>query len=354
MNLDGVGIRRGQSLSDTPVNATIAPISVGLRRLRESRWTGRLMLALFIVVLVFVWLTGSYFTWSLMAVYGIFALGTSIPIGWSGLPAFGQGLFFAIGAYTMGFFRSANLPSIVPQLLGIVVAAVVAALIALVVTRMPFIGFSMITMIVAQAAYQFAYTSPITGGENGFYGILRGDFLGISLSSDSSFWWVIAGIVAVLVVLLGVAKRSAWGRKVEAVRLDPARAGALGINVRPIRTATFVIGAAVCALGGVLYAQLLGSVDPSIAFWTASTLAVVMVVVGGLGSIYGAVIGGLLYQGLTLYFNATSATPILFLGIVLVLVVLLTPGGLADIARRILRRVLRATESRKPKEGEEG
>lgn len=352
-SLKTLGFPDQRSASSTVPDTASDAVPLTRRRDRvESRWIGVLVLVGFLAIVGYAVTTGQYFNWSLILIYGIFALGTSVPIGWSGLPAFGQGLFFAIGAYTMAFGRNLDLPSVVLQLAGVAIAAIAGVLIAVFVTGMPFIALSMMTMIVSQAVYQFAYTSTLTGGENGLYGIGRGDLFGISLGDDRSFWWATVGILVVLVLLFGVVRRSAWGRKVLAVKLDPVRAGSLGVRVRPTRVATFAIGAAVCGLAGVLYAQLLGTVDPSITFWTASAVAVVMVVVGGVNSVYGAVAGGMLYQWLTLWLNARSTSPNLWLGIVLVLVVLVAPGGLADIARRILRWILRAAKSRRAGVGE--
>jgi branched-chain amino acid transport system permease protein len=289
----------------------------------------------------------AYFDWSYALVDALFALGTAVAISWAGVPAFGQGLYFAAGGYTAALLTKYQLPMIVILLAGAAVATVLAYAFASVAINLSFTSFAMLSLVVAQAGNQLIYTIRPLGGENGLYGITRPSVF--DLNKDAQFYWYC--LVALIVVVVGCRwlYQSTMGRTIRAVRDDPPRAEALGARVTRTRVIAFAIGGFICGLAGVLYAQLQSVVDPSMGNFLRSTVAVMMVVLGGLGSFFGAVIGGIVYRWIELYVTDYTGAPDLWLGIVFVAVVLATPMLSRALGR--LGRHLRAT--RAPREAAE-
>jgi branched-chain amino acid transport system permease protein len=264
-----------------------------------------------------------HFNWSYALVDALFALGTGVAISWAGVPAFGQALFFAAGGYTAALLVDVDLPMIVVLLAGVMVAGVLALVFASLAINLSFTSFAMLSLVVAQAGNQLIYTLEPLGGENGLYGVQRPTVFGYSLNGNAQFYWYCLATLVVVVALARWLYQSTTGRSIRAVRDDALRAEALGVKVKRVRITAFAVGGGICGLAGVLYAQLQGVVDPSMGGFLRSTVAVMMVVLGGLGTFFGAVVGGVVYRWLELFFNNHTSTPSLWLGIVFVLVVLL-------------------------------
>jgi branched-chain amino acid transport system permease protein len=292
-----------------------------------------------------------YFDWSYALCDGLFAFGTGIAISWGGVPAFGQGLFFAIGGYSTALLRSDHLPAIVLLLIGLVLAGIVALLFAALTSSLPFIAFAMLSLVASQVGYEVVYTVNAFGGENGLYGIPRGNFFGLSLSGNMGFWWYVVAIVVIISMFAFALYRSVLGRSLRASRDDAIRVEAIGVNSRAVRVIAFTIGGAICGMAGVLYVQLQGVVDPSIAYWTQSADAVVMVVIGGLGTFYGAFGGGVLYEWIYLEVSKFSNNTDLWIGALLVVVVLAAPRGLFGLLGRAWRGLRRLTPRREVPDG---
>jgi branched-chain amino acid transport system permease protein len=319
-------------------------------RLRTG-WAGPFMVAAGLVILglLIIPLAGSsgLYNWSYALVDGLFAFGTGIAISWGGVPAFGQAIFFAIGGYSTALLRMHNLPAIVVLLIGVVLAGVAALVYAILTSNLPFIAFAMLSLVLAQVGYQIVYTENVFGAENGLYGIPRGSFFGVSLESNTASWWWCVGIVVVITAISFAFYRSVLGRSLRASRDDAVRAEAVGINSRRLRIGAFTAGGAICGAAGVLYAQLLGVVDPSMAYWTQSATAVVMVVIGGLGTFWGALGGGVLYEWINIEVTRFTQNVDLWIGLLLVIVVLVAPGGLVGVLVRLWRTGVRTVIQRR-------
>lgn len=290
---------------------------------------------LVVVVGVLVGLTASangYFDWSYAVIDALFAFGTAMAISWAGVPSFGQGLYFAAGGYTTALMAGLHLPMVVTLLVGAAVAAVIAAVFGTLALRLSFHSFAMLSLVVAQAGNQLIFTVKGLGGENGLFGVLRPSVFGYSLGPDAAFYYYCLAVLAVVVLLARWLYQSTTGRCVRAVRDDFLRAEALGADVNRSRLVGFTAGAAVCGIAGVLYAQLQGVVDPSMGGFLQSTVGVMMVVIGGLGTFFGAVIGGLLYGWFQLFLTGNTEAPSFWLGIVFTVAVLVLPTGRRAVA----------------------
>jgi branched-chain amino acid transport system permease protein len=291
---------------------------------------------------------GGYFDWTYAICDGLFAFGTGIAISWSSVPAFGQGLFFAIGGYTAALLRNhPSIPTIVVLLIGLLLAAAVAFVFSFLTSRLPFIAFAMLSLVVAQVGYEIVFTENVFGAENGLYGINRGNFFGISLVGNDAFFWYCVGVLAVVSIGALAFYRSVWGRSLRAVRDDDFRAAAIGANPKALRVAAFTLAGAVCGIAGVLFVELQSVVDPSVAYWTQSADAVVMVVIGGLGTFYGAFGGGVLYEWIYLEVSKHSSDTDLWIGALLVIVVLAAPRGLSWVLGRGISKTTAAVQRRR-------
>lgn len=276
------------------------------------------------------------FDWSFALVDAIYALGCGIVISWGRIGAFGQALYYSAGGYTAAMLVPFHLPALLVVLAGAIVAGVIALVFSVLTIRLGFSSFAMLTLVIGQAGNQLIYTIKPLGGENGLFGVERPNLFGAT--DDKTFYFYCLAILVVLVFLARWFYQSTTGRAVRAVRDDGVRAEALGIRVGRNRVMVFTIGGAVCGVGGALYAQLQGVVDPSIGSFTQSTIGVMMVVLGGLGTFLGAVLGGVIYRFLELFTSNLTNAPDLYLGIVFMLFVLLTPVAVV-VARRVRGRM---------------
>jgi branched-chain amino acid transport system permease protein len=237
-----------------------------------------------------------------MICWALFALAVDILLGFTGLLSFGHAAFWGTSAYVAGLIAlHSGLPFPVAVLGGALAAAVVAVPIGWLSVRRTGIYFAMVTLAFAQLVYFVANQwRGATGGENGLQGIPR-DFFGVDLSDPFFFYY--AGLP---IVLLGMwfawrIVRSPFGRVLVAVRDNPARARALGYPVDRYKLVAFVLSAALSGLAGGLFAIGHGFVSLEEVYWTTSGQAVMMVVLGGIGTLWGGAIGAFLIVELNDY-----------------------------------------------------
>lgn len=297
-------------------------------------WGWALLVAVIGVIIGLLASSNQAFNWSYALCNAVFALGCGITLSWGRIAAFGQGLFFSAGGYAAALIVPWHLPAVLVVLVGAVVAAIIAFVFSVITIRLDFSSFAMLTLVIGQAGNQLIYTIKGLGGENGLYGITRPDYFGgAAPQDDKSFYFYCLTLLVVLVFLGRWFYQSTSGRAVRAVRDDAIRAQALGVNVNRNRIVVYTIGAFVCGVGGAMYGQLQGVVDPSMGDFNQSTEGVMMVVLGGLGTFLGPVIGGIIYRWLDLLTTQVTNAPDLWLGLIFIAVVLLTPVVVVGIRR---------------------
>jgi branched-chain amino acid transport system permease protein len=300
------------------------------------------------------------YEWSYALIFAIFGLGSGISISWAGVPAFGQALFFAAGAYTTALVASHNLPFIVLLIFGAAVAAALAAAFGTFTIGLSFTAFAMLSLLLAEAGDQLVSGTDALGSETGLTAPNRPSILGISIAGNIAFFYYCLALLIVLLFACRMLYQSSAGRAIRAARDDAVKAQALGVNVRRSRLAAFVVGAAVCGVAGVLFTQLQGVVDPSVGDLDQSTAAVLIVLIGGLGTFSGGIVGGVIYGWLEQWVNNNTLAPDLWLGIIFIAVVLLTPVVVPAASRltarleRRARGALAATDDGSPDDGPPG
>lgn len=281
-----------------------------------------------------------------IAAWALFAAALDLLLGYTGLLSFGHAAFWGTSAYAAGLIAvHTGLPFPVAVLGGAVLAAALAVPIGYLSVRTTGIYFAMVTLAFAQMVYFVANQwRAVTGGENGLQGIPR-ELFGLDLSDPFVFYY--AGLPIVLLGLWGLWRivHSPFGHVLIAIRDNPARARAIGYPVDRYKLLAFVLSAGLSGLAGGLFAISHGFASLQEVNWTTSGKAVMMVVLGGIGSLWGSTLGAALVVQLEDYLSTAGFDGIgIVTGTVFVLVVLLfrqglwgAARGLSDAARRAWR-----------------
>ncbi|MFB6130368.1 MAG: branched-chain amino acid ABC transporter permease, partial [Salinigranum sp.] len=261
--------------------------------------------------------------------------------GYGGVLTFGHAVFFGLGGYVMAALLQSSLPSAV-GVLGFPLAAVVAGVAAFALAAPLFSReitgeyFAIITLVLAVIAKQAAISlGGITGGYSGITGLPAVDVGGLRLLGPAMYYLVIATTVACYFLSRRVVGGT-FGTAAIAIRENEAKARALGYDTTRYKTLLFAITGALAGLSGAFFTTYSGFVTPELLGFILSTEVLIWVLVGGRGTIVGAVVGTVF---LTLFKNFMSdlfSSWILLLGVVLVVIVVAFPGGFVGVARDLL------------------
>ncbi|MHA6696026.1 branched-chain amino acid ABC transporter ATP-binding protein/permease [Homoserinimonas sp. A520] len=324
---------------------------------------------IFLAVIIAIPFTASTSMMSIAVFAMIFALpaiGLNLLMGLGGQVSLGQAAFFAVGGYTHAILLTKfDVPGVLAAIAGIVAAMLVALLVGLPLMRLRGHYLALATLglgfIVTIAVREWDFTGRTTG----IYGIQRPEIFGITISNNGFFFWFVAPFVIIGIILALNLTRSRAGRALSAINDSELAAESLGVSTYALRLKVFVLSAGFAGIGGVFYAYQVAIVSPEIAHFELSVEMLLMVVIGGLGSVWGALAGAflitLLGDGLrelipTLIPGATGEVQLLGYGLVLILVILLLPGGLHQAATtvwRLIRRQRPAVEAASGAEGED-
>jgi branched-chain amino acid transport system permease protein len=306
---------------------------------------------LILVAAFFVPVVGSRFYVFLandIVIWALFATSLNLLVGVTGLVSFGHAAYFGIGAYTTGLLMK---KLAMPFLLAFPAAGVLAGGFALVFgffcVRLTRIYFAMLTLAFAQIVWAICFKwNEVTGGEQGMPEIPYPDFDRISSlplvggwRTSEYFYFVTLIIVALCLWLLRRIVGSPFGRMLATIRENAERAEFIGVNVRRYELAAFVLAGAFAGLAGGLFGIFNRGVFPDFAYWTKSSEVLIMTLLGGMGTFYGPALGALvlilLNQQITSY---TEYWPFV-LGVILVVLLFVFPGGLAGAAQAFARRM---------------
>lgn len=283
-------------------------------------------------------------------VFSILALSLALVWGYAGILCFGQSVFFGLGgyAYAIGVLNIGE--STLPVGLGIALPMLFAAVLGyfLFYGRVSDIYLGVITLCVSLIAYnlvnsmsgsEFTIGSAPIGGHNGIPGVPVINVPGIpswTLGFDGIYTLALCTLVAVYVGLrLMLASR--FGRVVVSIRENELRAELLGYDARLTKLIVFVIGAGIAGLAGVLYVNWGSFIGPTVFGILFSAQIIIWIMVGGLGTLAGAVLGALVIQWLTTWLGTTKvADPNIVLGVIFILLVLFVPKGLQPMLRKHL------------------
>jgi branched-chain amino acid transport system permease protein len=308
---------------------------------RAPSWTRWLILASAIVVAV--WLPmGIYPAIAIdILCWALFAVAVDLLLGFTGLLSFGHAAFWGLSAYTTGLVGiHSGLPFPVAVLAGALAAAMLAVPIAYLAVKRTGIYFAMVTLAFAQLVYYVANEwRSLTQGENGLQGVPR-PLWGLDLSDSFYFYYAALPIIAFGLFVAWRIVNSPFGRVLVAIRDNTARARALGYPAQRYKVLAFVLSAFLAGLGGGVFAVAHGFVSLDTLHWTTSGKAVIIVVLGGIGTLWGAVVGAAVLVRLEdwLSYSGVEQTGLVTGGI-FVVVVLVFRRGLVGSGLALRRRL---------------
>ena len=295
---------------------------------------------------------------ALCLVFGAVALTYDLLFGFTGLLSFGHALYFAAGVYVAdiaftkwhwGMAAALGLTAAVGIALPLVIGAVSL--------RVGGIAFAMVTLAFAQAGQILVQKNPreLTGGEEGLglsFDKLPDSFVGVL--NTKNLYWLALGYAVVVFGLAAWAVSSSPGRVWQAIRENERRVEVLGLRPHTFKLMAFVLSSFLATAGGVVYLLLIGGATPEVTTANFTLTLLIMVVLGGAGTRWGALLGGALYtfadnrlldlagsnavQGLPGAFEKPLSEPLFVLGVIFILIVFFLPGGIAGLATRGSRR----------------
>ncbi|MFT4078492.1 branched-chain amino acid ABC transporter permease [Rhodomicrobium sp.] len=295
--------------------------------------------------------------------FALFACAFNMLLGFVGLLSFGHAMFFGMASYVAAYTAKSGLASLpfwlpgvgrfeipvglppfapeLAMLAGAAVAAVLGLIVGALAIKRQGIYFAMITLALAQMVYFFSLQAPFTGGENGIQGVPRGHFLGfIDLRDDITLYYVVAAIFFAGFLLIYRIIHSPFGQVLKAIRDNEPRAISLGYRTQRYKLAVFVLSAGLAGLAGGMKAVVSQIATLTDVHWTMSGEVVLMTLVGGMGTIYGPVIGAVIIIAIQTYLNNLGAWVTIVQGTIFVICVMLFREGIVGRLSRWIKRPL--------------
>jgi branched-chain amino acid transport system permease protein len=287
-----------------------------------------------------------------VVIWALFATSLNLLVGYAGLVSFGHAAYFGIGAYTTGLLMK-KLGT--PFLLAFPAAGVVTAIFALVFgffcVRLTRIYFAMLTLAFAQIVWAICFKwNEVTGGEQGMPEIPYPSFEWVDrlaavvpwvggYRTSEYYYFTSLILVGLCVWLHRRIVRSPFGRMLESIRENAERAEFIGVNVRRYELVAFVLAGAFAGLAGGLFGIFNRGVFPDFAYWTKSSEVLIMTLLGGMGTFYGPAVGAVVLIWLNQQIVSFTQYWPLVLGVILVLLLFVFPGGIAGAIGALWRRL---------------
>jgi len=275
-------------------------------------------------------------------IFAIVAMSLDLLIGFTGLVNFSQAALFGVGAYAVAIAATRfHVVGFVPALgLGIIAAVVTAAVFGLVALRSEGVGFIIITIALNEIVWGLAYQwVSVSGGDNGITGLVRPAVGPFDVSANTGYYYVCFAFFALALLLMLLIVRSPFGLVLKGVRETPRRMRALGYNVWLYRYLALMLSGAFAGLAGVLFAWYNQFVGPVALSLDQSTQFLIMVILGGIGTLYGQLFGAFVVVFLSNELSAITPRWQLILGLVYFAVVMYAPGGLVVLVPRLWARL---------------
>lgn len=330
------------------MNVSVTPPS--LLGLTQGRINAAVM-AMLLLLPVYAHLTDNVFVLTLAtkaAIFALAAVGLNIALGLGGMVSFGHAAFFGLGGYVTGILATHHLNA--QPLLGttwvgsqdmlviwpvvLLCSAIAAALIGVLSVRTKGVYFIMVTLAFAQMMYYLAIAWPAYGGEDGLSFYVRNTFAGVNTMQPLNFYLIVLAILSAALVLFSRLANSSFGLVLRAIRQNPQRVQSVGIAPFRVQLAAFVISAVITGLAGSLYADLNRFVSPQSLSWHFSGEIIVFVILGGVGRLFGPVIGAFVFVLLEHWLGGVSEHWQFFLGLALLGVVMFARGGVLGLLLR--------------------
>lgn len=269
-------------------------------------------------------------------VFALAASSLNLILGFGGMVSFGHAAFLGVGAYSVAILMQNGIASAwIAWPLAILLTALVSLLIGWVSLRTQGVYFIMITLAFAQMLYYLVISLKAYGGDDGLSLAARSTVGGgIDLSNDVHLYYLSLGALVMAIVFMVRLLNARFGHALQAIRENEVRMTALGFAVFRYKLAAFTLAGAVAGLAGVLFANLNGFVSPAMMQWSQSGMLMMMVILGGVGHLYGGVIGAIAFLLLEEFLSHYTMHWQLGLGAVLLAVVLFAPNGITSLLKR--------------------
>ena len=266
-------------------------------------------------------------------IYCLFALSLNVLIGYTGNISFGHAAYFAIGGYACAVLLTTyHWPLVLALPAAVVISGLAAAVIGYFCVRLTQIYFAMLTLAFAMLVWGIAFKwKDVTGGDDGFTGVA----VPALLAGHVNYYYFTLAMVALGVGLLWMICHSAFGLTLVAIRENAVRAGFIGVDTSKMRWASFTVAGTFAGLAGALFGMYNRGMYIENAFWTESAQVMIMVLLGGIHSFVGPLIGAAVLYLLQVVTNQYTPYWPTVLGLILLVVVLVLPDGLVGLAKRV-------------------
>jgi branched-chain amino acid transport system permease protein len=273
-------------------------------------------------------------------ILAIFALSLELLVGGTGLVCFGQAAFFGIGAYAAVKLSPESDAASVFWLLpaAVLLAALYALAVGALSLRTKGVYFIMVTLAFAQMAYYVVHDTPLGGGTDGIYLNVKPSVAGlIELDDPITFYLLTLAMLIAVFAFLAVVARSRFGRALAGIRVNEQRMRATGFSTYPYKLAAFTLSGGIAGLAGFLFAVKDGFVNPELLSWHQSGAVLIMIILGGIGHLRGALIGAFAFALLQEFFKSEAIFGAfakhwhLGLGLTIIVSVALLPKGLVGL-----------------------
>ncbi len=267
-------------------------------------------------------------------IWGIFAMSLDLLMGYAGLVSFGHSAFFGLGGYVAALALMHWSPSLAS---GLLLPALASALAALVIgylsIRVSGVYFIMLTLAFSQMLYAAAFTTSWLGASDGLPGVPRPRVPAVDLNDATTFHLYVVVVFALALLALARIVRSPFGRVLRGIDANEHRMVAVGYAVDRFKLVAFVVAGALGGVAGALEAQFNGYVSPEMLFWTTSGQALLMVIIGGAGTLVGPALGAAGFILLQSLVSSWTERWMLILGAVFIGFVRFAPAGLLGLVR---------------------
>jgi branched-chain amino acid transport system permease protein len=270
-------------------------------------------------------------------IFAIWAMSLDLMTGYTGMLSFGHAAGFGLGGYAAGYFaREVTADLFASLLVAELVILSVAVPIGFVAIRLSGAAFAIVSLCIAQVFFQIAVAwRPVTEGMDGLVGVPLPKMLGVTIHVGTEFYLLVVLTAAVVCLGLHQLVRSPFGQTLRAIRLNEDRAASIGINVGLHKWLVFVISWAIAGIGGTLMVFMKAGTTPMSLYWIESGNVLIMAIFGGLGTLFGPIIGAISFVFLRDTLTTGFEVWQLAFGVVFVVVVLLFPSGLAGLVSRV-------------------
>jgi branched-chain amino acid transport system permease protein len=261
--------------------------------------------------------------------FAILGLGLNVVVGYAGLLDLGYAAFFAIGAYTSSLLElHAHLTFWETLPLAVIAAAISGCIIGYPTLRLRSDYLAIVTLGFGEIVRIMVTNFTVTGGPNGLYGIPAATVFGSAVLTSDAQYYLGLFLMAVAIAVTGLLSRSRLGRAWRSLREDETASEAIGVPATKVKLLAYVMGAMVGALAGMFFSARFGAIDPTSFTYSTSVMILIVVIVGGMGSIPGMILGAVIVVALPEVLRPISNYRLLLFALALVVLMLVRPQGI--------------------------